>query len=641
MTLVFDYNGIVRACKCNHRGEGHCPAHRDENPSFKVTRKDDGKVMVHCLAGCTQSQVIAALERLGLVWNEKKPRPMTRPPTTYGEGDENYHKLRQAYAALRVAMGCVGDARKWRKPDAQKALTAYFNGRHIDKVPVNALFLSAKQSKRLGGKHYPCMVLPVVNSVTGRLQAVLLTYLTPDATRNLRGKENKSIRRFIGPSKGGYVVLGRIKKERPLIVAEGVENALSLSQITGLPAIAALGAGNMKAIALPPSSEVIIGPDNDSAGGEAAEALTQRLVSSGSVVRVVPPRRPPGRDKYDWNEALKDGQTDGTKFAELRDKILSVEPEAAEPVPRVTPLGMRAFMELVFPPRRFLLQPWLTTTGLVMMDAQAGHGKTWLALSVAYAVASGTPLLGWEIEQRGRVLYVDGELPGSLLQKRLRALGPQLSDKELLVLSRSQFEMRGLMMPDLGTKEGREYLDEIIDEYRIDLIILDSVSTLVRSGVDNDVESWRAIQEWSLTHRAQGRAVIYLHHHGRSGNPRGTSAREIVLDARIKLERDLDLSTDKETAFKLEFPKAREFFGADAAPLIAFLSTPEERVQWRRESVQDNTRQRVTDLSKQGWTVTEIAKELNLTKGRISQILKEIRSQEVKSVKGTGRLRVV
>ena len=73
------------------------------------------------------------------------------------------------------------------------------------------------------------------------------------------------------------------------------------------------------------------------------------------------------------------------------------------------------------------------------------------------------------------------------------------------------------------------------------------------------MESWRAIQDWSLTHRARGRAVIYLHHHGRSGNPRGTSAREIVLDARIKLVRDAELTTETETAFKLEFPKAREF----------------------------------------------------------------------------------
>jgi hypothetical protein len=43
---------------------------------------------------------------------------------------------------------------------------------------------------------------------------------------------------------------------------------------------------------------------------------------------------------------------------------------------KATALGMAAFLALSFPPRRFLLKPWLTTTGLAMIDAVVGHGKT-------------------------------------------------------------------------------------------------------------------------------------------------------------------------------------------------------------------------------------------------------------------------
>jgi putative DNA primase/helicase len=291
-------------------------------------------------------------------------------------------------------------------------------------------------------------------------------------------------------------------------------------------------------------------------------------------------------------------------------------------------MGMQEFMDLQFPPRRYLLKPWLTTTGLTMIDAQPGHGKTWLALSAGYSVASGDPLMDWPVEQRGRVLYVDGELPGELLQKRLKMLGPPLPASDFVVLSRSQFEMRGEMMPDIATDIGRQFLDAEIQRLDIDLVILDSVSTLVRSGLDNDVESWREIQNWSLTHRARGRAVIYVHHQGRSGKPRGTSAREIVLDARIKLTHELDLSTDTDTAFKLEFPKAREMYGADAAPMIVFLTTQSGHVEWRGETVRDNTRDRVAELSQQGWKQADIAKELDLTRGRISQIMKDLRTQK-------------
>ena len=102
---------------------------------------------------------------------------------------------------------------------------------------------------------------------------------------------------------------------------------------------------------------------------------------------------------------------------------------------------MQDFINLQFPPRAYLLKPWLTTTGLAMVDAPAGQGKTWLALAIAYAVASGKELLGWKGERKARVLYVDGELAGELLQSRLMLLGEALPDSDLRVISHAQFEM--------------------------------------------------------------------------------------------------------------------------------------------------------------------------------------------------------
>ena len=105
-----------------------------------------------------------------------------------------------------------------------------------------------------------------------------------------------------------------------------------------------------------------------------------------------------------------------------------------------------------------------------------------------------------------------------------------------------------------------------------------------------------------------------------------------MLDTRIKLVRDDTLSTENESALRLEFPKAREFYGNDAAPMIAFLSTLGGVVTWRRKSVKDNTRERVAELRKQGWKQTDIAKELGLSKGRISQIVKDLQRAEAKGV---------
>lgn len=43
-----------------------CPAHCDRNPSLSLRDSTEGKVLVHCHAGCSQAAVIVALKELGL-----------------------------------------------------------------------------------------------------------------------------------------------------------------------------------------------------------------------------------------------------------------------------------------------------------------------------------------------------------------------------------------------------------------------------------------------------------------------------------------------------------------------------------------------------------------------------------------------
>lgn len=50
-----------------------CPAHNDRNPSLSVSDTDEGKVLVHCHAGCDQQAVVDALKRRGL-WPEAEPK---------------------------------------------------------------------------------------------------------------------------------------------------------------------------------------------------------------------------------------------------------------------------------------------------------------------------------------------------------------------------------------------------------------------------------------------------------------------------------------------------------------------------------------------------------------------------------------
>jgi hypothetical protein len=64
-----------------------------------------------------------------------------------------------------------------------------------------------------------------------------------------------------------------------------------------------------------------------------------------------------------------------------------------------------------FPPRNTMMSPWLPDKGLAMIYAERGIGKTWIALSIAHAIASGAEFLSWTAPRPRKVLYLDVRCP--------------------------------------------------------------------------------------------------------------------------------------------------------------------------------------------------------------------------------------
>lgn len=58
--------------RCGRGWTAKCPAHDDRGPSLSISERN-GKILVHCFAGCSQREVVEALRALGL-WPERERR---------------------------------------------------------------------------------------------------------------------------------------------------------------------------------------------------------------------------------------------------------------------------------------------------------------------------------------------------------------------------------------------------------------------------------------------------------------------------------------------------------------------------------------------------------------------------------------
>ncbi len=300
--------------------------------------------------------------------------------------------------------------------------------------------------------------------------------------------------------------------------------------------------------------------------------------------------------------------------------IREAEATAVEVRPRLQPLNIGDFLTLILPPRRDILKPWLPEKALAMIYSPRGVGKTHLALALGYAIASGGEFLGWKAPEPRRVLYMDGEMPAAVLQTRLAATVAGLANEpptpDYFRLLSADLTEDGI--PDLATKAGQQEIDAFIGSAEV--LILDNISTLCRSGKENEAESWVIVQEWALAHRRQGRSVIFVHHAGKGGGQRGTSKREDVLDTVIALRRPSDYLPDQGARFEIYFEKARGFSGPDAEAFEANYEVRLNAALWTRRSIAEADVGRVARVLNEGMSIREAAEELGLHKGKVERL---------------------
>lgn len=221
-----------------------------------------------------------------------------------------------------------------------------------------------------------------------------------------------------------------------------------------------------------------------------------------------------------------------------------------------------------------LIEPWLPDAGICMLYGTRGVGKSWVVVGLGFAVACGVPFLEYRVTRSARVLYVDGEMrPGDQVKRYValaKGMGLSCYDEKLeqnfLTITHAQYEAG---LPDFADPASGAWdaLQGTIDETKPKLVILDNLSSLARSGDENEASSWHYISEKLLGLRRQELCVLLVHHAKKPGegkttaDQRGTSKREDILDTVVRLNPREAASSETETHGQWEFRKHRTFGG--------------------------------------------------------------------------------
>jgi hypothetical protein len=283
------------------------------------------------------------------------------------------------------------------------------------------------------------------------------------------------------------------------------------------------------------------------------------------------------------------------------------------------PLSADQLITRNFDPPENVLGPWLPTKGLAMIHAPRGIGKTHVSIGVACAVAAGTSFLRWHAPKPRSVLFIDGEMPGVMLQERFaRTIDALKVDMPAdgFKLVAADLEPDGL--PDLASEEAQQYYADVVAS--ADLVIVDNLSTICRALRENEADSWGPVQSWALQLRREGRSVLFIHHAGKNGGQRGTSKKEDILNTVIALRRPPDYEASQGARFEVHYEKTRGFFGDDAEPFEAWLK---DGVWQLGDVTRGDDDASLLALKRQGLSDREIEKRTGVPKSTVNRRLKD------------------
>lgn len=364
-----------------------CPAHQDRTPSLAIREGEDGKVLFHCHAGCSQEAVIDRLCRDGVLPNSGK--------------------------SLSTINGIVAHhAPKMRSDDDWAPVLPVPEG--APRCDIAAL-IGAQLTDHWDYLDKDGRLLGYVARVEGPdgKKILPITYCAaPNGARGWRLKGFPAPRPLYGLQSLAQ------RPDAPVLLVEGEKTACTAAEVFE-DHVVATWCGGAKALDKADLSPlkgraVTLWPDADAEGEAAmakAGAMLDRIGASSVRIVKLPAGLPKGWDLADdWLTGL--------------DPLALVASAKDRRTEKLSALKIGNAAELVS--REFKEPKWairdLIAEGLAILAGKPKTGKSWASLDFATAVAGGYSALGNIPCVQGDVLLLALEDNDRRLHQRLRAV---------------------------------------------------------------------------------------------------------------------------------------------------------------------------------------------------------------------------
>ena len=282
---------LVKDLKASWSGKdwrADCPA-CGYKASLSLSKGRNGQMLWYCHAGCSGNDVLIAIRELGFTDNT----------ANYGnESPSHAASENRSIEMSRIAQQLWAQGLSAQGTPVEE----YLHYRCLDgPIPATIAYLQ-DQLHRESGIRLPVMMAAVSRWPNRKVVAIHRTYLSPHEPGKAAVVPSK---KTLGPIGGGAV---RLAATGPILaIAEGIETALSVQQVTGIPTWSALSAGNLRKVVLPNlplAKEIIICADADPVGLAMAKKAAVHIHSQGRQVRIAVPLK----IGTDFNDQLREGQ---------------------------------------------------------------------------------------------------------------------------------------------------------------------------------------------------------------------------------------------------------------------------------------------------------------------------------------------